>query len=67
MSITPKMIEAGKAAYWGHYVDPYEEPTDEGFVSQIIAIYEAMEQAWIQEARKLEKYIPVIPETHSHR
>ena len=59
MSITPKMIEAGFKAHARNI----EEPNAKLYAS----IYEAMEQTWIQEARKLEKYIPVIPETHSHR
>ncbi len=70
MNITPEMIAAGKAAYWGNFeskVGTLDLPADECFTNQIKVIYEAMEQAWITEARKLPKYIPVNRETHSHR
>ena len=43
--ITPKMIEAGKAAYRGHFKeDPYRK-TEDCFTNQIVAIYEAMCEA----------------------
>ena len=41
--ITPAMIEAGKAAYYGHYaVDDAVRNSNECFTDQITAIYEAM-------------------------
>jgi len=52
--ITEAMIEAGKAAYWGHFdgVDAYStaqspltQRLDDAFTKQIKAIYKAMREA----------------------
>ena len=67
MNITPKMIEAGKAAYWGHFSSA-ENVSSDCFANQITAIYEAMcAQKQKDALEEYKKCFPVNSETHSHR
>jgi len=45
--ITEEMIAAGKAAYWGHFIDDSRVriEKDKAFTEQIKAIYTAMKEA----------------------